>query len=350
MIEHLHRLAAHAYYCGEHEAGRRACERLLRLGMAPEKEERVRANRTYYTEPLRDMGVTLTSERIEIPTRPGWSSFNPCVVKHDGRLLVNVRSSNYTIGPDGAYIIPPEDEGRIRTENWLWWLGSHNGDPVRWDADYKTSGFEIEGLEDVRLNSVDGDLIASATCCDWDGHDGTRRMAVGTLRRVDRIDDLRCHYTVPGRHEKNWMPITGSRKWIYHCHHHGRTCLVREDGDDWTVTAHAESPPVAREFRGGSQLVDVGEGRWLALVHEVATTPKRVYEHRFVEFDETHDWLITRVSMPFVFLETRTIEFAAGLALHNGNLYASVGRNDREAWIFYMPVGEILDRLGDAWA
>ena len=353
MIEHLHRVAAHAYHCGEMDVGRRCCERLLRLPLSPEREERVRANRTWYTQTLADEGIAAEFTRIDVPpARVGWSLFNPSVVLHAGRLLVNVRSSNYAIDENGRYVIPPDDVETIRTHNGLVDLGG-DADAIRyWAADYEASKYAVEGLEDVRLNSVDGELIASATIRNWAGHDGTCRIGVGKLERWDAISDLRCHKTVDGRHEKNWMPITGRREWLYSCHHGGKTCLVREDGNDWTVTAHADAPPVARGFRGGSQLVPVPDGRrWLAIVHEVAADTRRVYEHRVVEFDQTQDWRITRVSPPFAFRQTRSIEFCAGLAFATeGDLVASFGVNDAEAWLVRLPNWRDWDSwLEDAW-
>jgi predicted GH43/DUF377 family glycosyl hydrolase len=149
------------------------------------------------------------------------------------------------------------------------------------------------------------------------------------------------------------MPITGRREWLYHCSHQGRTCLVRENGDDWTVTAHAEAPLVARGFRGGSQLVEHpwAPGLWLAIVHEVAVSNgRRVYEHRFVMFDESQDWKIVRVSPSFAFRESRTIEFCAGLAVSGKyQLVASFGVRDAEAWLAYMPIADVLNIMGDAW-
>jgi predicted GH43/DUF377 family glycosyl hydrolase len=349
MIEHLHRVAAHAYHCGEMDVGRRCCERLLRLPLSPEREERVRANRTWYTQTLADQGVAAEFTQIDVPpARVGWSLFNPSVVSHAGRLLVNVRSSNYSIDENGRYVIPPEDGETIRTFNCL-----VDGDASHyWAADYNSSEFAVEGLEDVRINSVDGELIASATIRNWAGHDGTCRIGVGRLERFDAISDIRCHKTTDGRHEKNWMPITGRREWLYHCHHQGRTCLVREDGDDWTVTAHADAPPVARGFRGGSQLVPLPDGqRWIAIVHEVAADTRRVYEHRVVELDEKQDWRITRVSPPFTFRESRSIEFCAGLAFApDGDLVASFGVRDAEAWLVrFADWGDWDSWLEDAW-
>jgi hypothetical protein len=340
MIEHLHRLAAHAYYCGEHDVGRRACERLMRMDLSPEKDETVRSNRTWYTRPLGDL-VDVWFTPLEPAVRVGWSRFNPSVVIHDGVPLYNVRTSNYRIDDNGQYVMPPEDAGVIRTDNLLY---ERPGLATMLQCDYPRSQFPVDGLEDVRLNSIDGRLYASATLRNLDGQDGTCRMAYGEV--VDgRIAGLVCHDTLDGKHEKNWMPLVGQKRWLYSCSANGHVCLVEDAGDDWTVTAYAESPPVARAFRGGSQLVPIGGGEWLAVIHEVAMVKgRRVYEHRFVLFSED-DWSIAAVSPPFAFRESRAIEFCAGLALRGGKLIATFGVRDAEAWMAEMAVEQVRSIL-----
>lgn len=341
MIEHLHRIAAHAYYCAEHDAGRRACERLLRLDLSPEKETKVRANRTWYTQRLDDLAEVKFS-RLEPGVYAGWSRFNPSVVIHDGVPLYNVRSSNYRIDENGRYVMPPEDGEVIKTRNVLY--DGVVATPVY--CTYPRSAFPVDGLEDIRLNVIDGRIFASATVRNYDGYDGTCRMAYGEIVDGGWIHEIRCHNTPPGLHEKNWMPILGRREWLYSCHSRGYVCLVEDSGDDWTVSAHAASPPVARAFRGGTQVVPIGGGDWLAAIHEVAEVAgKRVYEHRFVMFDEA-EWSIRAVSQPFAFRETQAIEFAAGLAVDDGRVLVTFGVRDAEAWMADLALCDVLGLMG----
>jgi hypothetical protein len=95
MIDSLCHLAAHAYHCGEIEAGRRACERILSTpDVSPEIAMVTRANRIVYTPLLADL-ASPTFHRIDIaPAHPGWSLFNPTVIVHGGDLVAIVRSSN----------------------------------------------------------------------------------------------------------------------------------------------------------------------------------------------------------------------------------------------------------------
>lgn len=336
-VEHLHQLAVHAYYVGEHEVGRRACERLLSEPLPPERETLVRRNRTFYTQRLDEL-VPCRHERIEIePAHPGWTLFNPSLAVRQGVVDLIVRSSNYRC-IDGRYVMPPEDQGRIRTESFL----------LRWDdireprrivGDYPRSDFCVDGLEDCRLNVIDGRLRISATVRNYAGFDGLARIVeaddAGVVQRM--LPEPR-----PGRHEKNWMPILGTPDYLYSCHESGRVLTVAAEGDRWVISERGTSPLLARGFRGGSQLVPV-DGGWLAVVHEVSDDEgRRTYEHRFVWFDA--DFAILGVSPPFAFREPRTIEFAAGLAVVGDEVLCSYGVKDEEAWIASLGYRDLVSR------
>lgn len=351
MLEHLHQLAVHAYYAGEIDAGRRACERLLEMDLTPEKERLVRRNRSWYTQTLDEL-VACRLRRFDVePAADGWSTFNPTIIAHDDGYLAIVRSSNYAI-VDGRYVMPPADNGKIRTSNILVQLDAAlsvaSSPSVMPDPIYPKSDYPVEGFEDCRLNAISGDLVVSATVRNWAGRDGTCRVAMATLLPYmgNMIDAAMIDEPHAGRHEKNWMPIAGTSDFLYACWDDGRVATVRRDGWRWHVEHHAESPAIARGWRGGSQLVDIGDGRWLALVHEVADdTSGRIYEHRFVLFNDD-EWRIVGWSPVFAFREKRTIEFAAGLARRGDQLVATFGVRDAEAWMAEMSLAEVLAMIG----
>jgi hypothetical protein len=353
MIEHLHCIAAHAWHVGEHEAGRRACERLARMRLPDRLRPIVRRNRTWYTRTIGEMAAAEYRQINVMPAREGWSLFNPTIVRYGDELLVNVRSSNYRI-VDGQYVMPESDAGVIRTENVLWGVGESLC--TNWGADYDKTNCPVDGYEDVRLNAIGRRLVFSATTRNMSPHDGTARIAVGELNRTPcAAVPAVCPETADGHHEKNWMPILGAERWVYACSVNGRTATVELRDGAWHVTHHAEAPPIADEFRGGSQLVPIGCGRWLAVIHEVAEDAgRRIYEHRFVKFSEPDDWRIESVSQPFAFRETRAIEFCAGLAIDGvpgmEDLVATFGVRDEEAWMVRLRLDAVLETLEDAWA
>jgi predicted GH43/DUF377 family glycosyl hydrolase len=325
----------------------------------PEAVDRLtRSNRTWYTRRLDELLPMTSFRRLDdeatrdrLGIRPGWSAFNPSIVASQWRgtadgFLTTIRSSNYRI-VGGRYVIAPEDGETIRTTTYLAHLSDDLDliDAFELPIAYRSNGFRVQGLEDLRLNQIGDTLLASATVRDLGPPDGTARMATVEIDRATRsCRAVECPESTPGRHEKNWMPITGRMGWIYSCSHDGLVWTATGTGPGvWWVTSQAESPPVAAQFRGGSQAVPVGDGRWLAIVHEVAEGGDwRVYEHRFVLFNERDHWAIEKVSPPFAFRETRAIEFAAGLALRGMRLVASFGVRDAEAWMVQMALPDVM--------
>ena len=356
MIDHLAKLAVHCYYAGELDAGRRAIDKALRSpDIAEDVENQIRGNRVWYTQPLGDL-LDVDLRRIDVvPARERWTTFNPALAGDGETMLAIVRSSNYHL-TNGRYEIPPEDGDRIRTENILCRL-SWSGDVLESKplmvAPYATNDYPVAGLEDCRLQRVGSDWWVSATARDVERFDGRCRIVTGRLDvesgRVGQIislDGLSLHH-----HEKNWMPIEGTGSWIHSCHHEGHVVTVDPDPTmpmGWTMARRSKSPPVARRFRGGSQLVRVGDRGFLAIVHEVALFGNhRAYEHRFVLFAD--DLSIIAVTPAFALKETRCVEFAAGLAVHDERVVVSFGFKDAEAWLASMDAEALCGLMTPAW-
>ena len=338
MLEHLQALAIHAYYAGETDVGRRACERILSIpGLPAEAAMVARTNRLWYTPTLDELAGT-TFQQIDVePAHEGWSLFNPTLIAHGGDLVGIVRSSNYRI-VGGQYVMPEADGGRIRTENLLVRFGADLRPAGRQviKAEYPQTGYPVDGLEDARLREAATGLGVSATVRNVAPFDGRCRIAVGDLDlAAATVTGLKVLDGVATQaHEKNWMPIEGRGGWVYACSHGGHVVTVDPDPDlagGWQMAQRSQAPPIAAEFRGGSQLVRFRDG-WLAVIHEVAyLNGHRCYEHRLVWFDA--NLRLAAVSPPFAFREKRAIEFAAGMARHGGRVVISFGVRDAEAWL-----------------
>ena len=346
MNEHDFALSIHAYYVGELAAGLRACERLLARGdLDDAMQHAVRFNRTWYTQPLCEYADT-RFVRFDIePAHEGWSLFNPTVIVHDGQLVAIVRSSNYQI-VGGRYVMPDADQGTIRTENILVRMRQDltvSDAKVIAGPDYVRTGFPVTGLEDCRLRYTPAGIGVSATVRDVAPHDGNCRIAVADLSVSEaRFDSLRVlSGSTPLPHEKNWMPIHGTSAWLYMANLDGHTVSVDSDADipdAFSICRRSTAPAIASQFRGGSQLVPF-RGGLLGVIHEVAATPHRAYDHRFVWFDEGLS--LRRMSVPFGIREPNTIEFAAGLAVLNDSVVVSFGVRDAEAWLVEMPASQV---------
>jgi len=347
--EHLTALAIHAYYCGELDAGRRACERLLSEPLSWEVEMQTRTNRLWYQTPLDEL-ARCRFRRIDVePAHEGWSLFNPTLLVVHGTLYGIVRSSNYKI-VDGRYVMPEADGNTIRTDNLL----------VRFDADlavadcrgirlpdYPTTDYPVTGLEDCRLRHTKNGTGVSATIRNASPFDGRCRIATAdldldtaTLSNLVVLDSLSVQ-----EHEKNWMPIVGNSHhggWLYAVCHDGHTVTVDPDTrlpGAYLMHRRQPAPHIARQFRGGGQCVAFNGG-YLAVIHEVASIGgQRAYEHRLCWFDNA--LALRRISRPFAFREPRAIEFAAGLAVVGESVVMSFGVRDAEAWLVEVPAADI---------
>ena len=353
MIPHLAAVSVHAYYAGELDAGRRACERLLAMPELPrELGEQTRANRTFYTQRLDEL-VGCRFMRLDVePAQDGWSAFNPTIADCGGLVAV-VRSSNYRI-VEGRYVMPPEDGDTIRTQNLLVRLRPDltvaDCRPIA-GPEYHKTDFPVHGLEDCRLRVSPKGIGVSATVRDAAPLNGDCRIGVAGLD-IDRAEfsDLRMLDCLSLQdHEKNWMPLQGTDAWLYAANHAGHTVTV--DADDslpgaYLMHRRPPAPHISSQFRGGSQLVPF-RGGWLGLIHEVAHIGhQRVYEHRWVWLDNS--LTLRRLSVQFAFRELRTIEFAAGLAITGSSVVASFGVRDAEAWLVDLDAGAVEGMLVDA--
>lgn len=335
VLEHLSQLSIHAYYAGERDVGRRSCERLLAMNLNPEVRHQTLCNLAWYAQPLEELAVCRFIRFDVFPAYPGWSLFNPTMINHDGRLLAIVRSSNYRID-GGSYVMPDSDAGVIRTKNVL----VHLADDLSVQSaafivgpQYEKTDYPVDGLEDCRLRDTGAGIGVSATVRNVAPYDGRCRIATASLDvELAAFSDLRVlALSVSQEHEKNWMPCGAG--WVYACSANGHILTVDPDPDmtdGWQMRQRGKSPPIATEFRGGSQLVPYGGG-WLCVVHEVAHTPQRVYLHRFAWFDNAMN--LRRVSPAFCFREPMAIEFAAGLVVMDERVLVSFGVRDAEAWL-----------------
>jgi predicted GH43/DUF377 family glycosyl hydrolase len=358
LIQHLHPISVHAFYTGDHDAGRRACERILSLGPSPDQERITRRNRTWYTQPAKELFGGASREIRVSPFLPGWSLFNPSIISDRSGFLVNVRSSNYRI-VDGTYQMPPEDNGVIKTENILVRV---NDDLTVESAtpylrpQYNQSGFQVDGYEDCRLfRRLDGHLMVSFTIRNMQGFDGACR--IGTCSVNTEVPSMGPPIVLPspfpGRHEKNWAPLGASEEWVYALWEEGQFATVKRSGDEWKIDLHGKSPMIARGFRGGTQFVRIDTNQYIGVIHEVAhdNDGRRTYEHRFVVID-LEDGRIARLrwTPPFYFMRHRGIEFAAGIAVgapgqYSRRVIVSFGVNDAEAWLADFSIYTIFDEL-----
>lgn len=311
------------------------------------------SNLLYYLKPAKEMMPSFAACPIKFSEPDGYWPSNPCVTQFNGQIALLQRTVNYTLTEDELRYETP-DGAPIHTRNFL--LRLYDDLTVRSvaeilpPADMPAPSFELVlGLEDMRLFAWRDELWSVACVRELTAEGWCEQV----LARIDdsgagacRLADWRVlRPEGPKRHEKNWMPQVAADRlqFIYLC---DPTRVL----DEHARTLCETTPPIAASlFRGGSPLIGF-DGGWLALIHEVQWRPtenRRIYQHRFVWFDESNS--LRRVSRPFWF-HHKGVEFAAGLCWHldGERLVLSFSVIDREAWIATVDAGDVRAVLDDA--
>jgi glycosyltransferase involved in cell wall biosynthesis len=313
-----------AYYDERRRSrGAKECNKLALAG-----SEQARGNLYWYLQPL---GVQVPSryfKAIDFKAPEGYAACNPSVINKDGQLVMLVRTVNYKINEEGGYDIRDgdgacSDHNPIHTRNFL----VHSQSTVELSLpEQEPQYLSVRGFEDSRLFMWNDELWTLSTVREWN-KEGWCEQVLAALAMTDRHSYTSCQKLLPKerRHEKNWMP------WV----RNGELCFVYRLGtlvsDSGEFIARHDCGLDVSRISGGSQVVQLDERTWIALVHEACSIPgryNRYYQHRFVSF--WPDGRVDRISAPF-FFHDRQIEFAAGLAVFGKQLMCSYGVMDREA-------------------
>jgi tetratricopeptide (TPR) repeat protein len=281
---------------------------------------------------------------IPNPSQDGYHCMNPSVCVHRGKLLTSIRTVNYVIDELGRYVIPPSDADVVKTTNYLADVSpdDYAVSNIRTVTD-KTEKARfttmVRGYEDLRLVSIEDQLYASATVRDHKPHMPCE-IAICTLRDDGSITE---DWIQPSpRDEKNWMPLVyeGRLCFLYSV---DPTVVLRFDPPSGICQEIARStPPLALDhIRGGSQVVAIPGHGWLAVTHEVVILDdRRRYLHRFVRLDDA--FRVTHVSHAWRIRPLLSVEFVAGMVLHDEKIVLSAGFDDREACFVILDLKEVV--------
>jgi len=319
------------------------------------------------------LGGSIKPVVIDSARTQGTGLLNPSVfVDPDtGAIMAVVRHINYTLyhsenkqfrhqyGP--LTYVHPEDDVNLRTDNYLCVFDQnlnlvkchhidtqHNDLPPKW---------KFIGVEDARLFKWQGKFYVSGVRRDTE-HTGQGRMDLVEISITDDAVTEISRFRIPGpgnNHtycEKNWMPVLDQPyhyvKWS------NPTEVVQVDPDQKTcVTVHVDQTKAVsmpNDLRGSSQVVPWGD-YYVAITHEVEFFQSQQgqkdgrYRHRFILWDRT--WNLLAESETFDFM-TGEIEFACGLALHQGQFIISFGFQDNAAFLLTVPESVVIDML-DLW-
>ena len=315
-------------------------------------------------------GGAITPLVISSVDTGGLGLMNPSILVYKDKILVNLRSINYTLyhcegdqrfnnrwGP--LQYLNPENDVKLKTNNFVCTLDD-NFNIIEY-AKVDTTMLDIppvwefHGLEDARLVDWDDKLYLSGVRRDVKPN-GEGRMELSEIAIADGFVKEISRFRIPDPKDdvnaycnKNWMPILDMPyhyvKWV------NPTEVVQVDPESKTcktVFLEENRLQYAFDFRGGSQVLTWGDYR-IALVHETCLFKNKLeqkdatYAHRFIVWDK--NWNIVHVSELFSFL-TAMIEFSCGMAFHKGNLLITFGFQDNAAYLLEIPEKSIEETIG----
>lgn len=296
-------------------------------------------------------GYVVDVRRLIDPNNKNWSAFNPSIANHPRKgYAMTVRSSNYVITERGEYKVV--DGGTIKSQVWFSELDKNLKLKNLRKIDF--SGIEPKlsrGLEDAKLFVRDGKWMFSAVVLEE--NIPKARIAVATLdARATKVTDLELFPSVDaGRVEKNWMISPDPNPYFDFIY--GPNQIVK---DDQMITWMTDHPNISA-LRGGSNLMSMGDGSYLAVTHRMfgkqdsffqpetfgmTHTDHREYVHYFVKYDEKG--IIRAMSDGFIFYKPG-VEFAAGLTTRKREILVSFGREDVSSHIAVLPYETVLKSL-----
>jgi len=297
----------------------------------------------------------------------GTGLMNPSIiVDNDNKIKVILRHVNYTFyhsekklfqhqwGP--LTYVHPENDMHLRTTNFYLELDNKNFSITRYNK-IDTSLFDVYepiwdfvGLEDARIFRWDDRLMIAGVRRDTTTN-GQGRMEISEIevsennvKEVSRVripppKDLSSYC------EKNWMPVMDLPwhfvKWC------NPTELVKFDTNKKTsyTVFTGEVFPLGTDLRGGTQVIQYKD-YYVTLIHQVDLFKSEVgrkdgvYRHRFVVWDK--NWKIHKYTDEFSIMDGH-VEFATGLAFHEGNFLLTFGFQDNAAYVLKIPQKVIDD-------
>jgi hypothetical protein len=303
----------------------------------------------------------------ELATGPG--VMNPSIFLDNGKLLVNIRNTNYTLyhaeqkkfqhqwGP--LQYIHPENDVTLTTWNYLCELDDDLNLTKIQKID--TSLLDVKplwgfiGLEDARLFRWDGKLYLCGVRRDTtDNGQGRMELSEIELTESGPKEVSRARMPIPtdaeSYCEKNWVPVLNKPfhflKWT------NPTEIVKFDTETKkTSTVYLNESKFLNgypDLRGSSHVLSLGD-YYLTITHEVDLTKSELgakdgnYRHRFVMWDK--DWNVVRISDFFPFMNGN-IEFCCGAAFYKEDILLSFSFQDNCAFILRVPMTFLREFLG----
>lgn len=297
-------------------------------------------------------GEVTKIRRLVDPNRKEWSAFNPSIGYAPNKgYAMTFRSSNYVILENGELHVT--SGGKIRNQVWFTETDENltikNLRRVSIPSDIVTTW---RGIEDAKLFWREGKWYFTGVMLET--HTPVARLCVCTLdENKNEVTDLVMYDGIDAKKpEKNWMTPAlthnASFDFIY-----GASSIYK----DGNVMYRTNNNHQLSGLRGNTNLLELSDGTYLAIMHKLWTKQTRVYVptrmayvdghdknygHYFVRFDNNGN--IIEMSKAFQFVD-RGIEFAAGIVSMGDEFIVSLGRSDVMSYIARISKNFVFDML-----
>lgn len=311
---------------------------------------------------LKEFGATTSKIRdFVVEDDEHWTAFNPSIAYSPKYgYAVTVRSSNYIIDVESGERATITTSGTVRNQLWFSELDDNLQIVNLRQVGFDRSGPSLaRGVEDARLFWKDDSWYFNCVLYERE-HTPKGRIALyrydvetNTAFFIKKWESLNSEAT-----EKNWVIAPEGNPnfdFIY-----GPTSIVKND----LIISKPCSDEFLSAIRGGSNLISLVDGSYLALAHttevrmrydtekiedsdDIKIFPKyfRQYLHLFVRYDNYGN--IIEVSDQFYF-DVLNTEFAAGMVEHGDDLVISYGVGDVTAHLAVLPKRTALEMLHPA--
>lgn len=270
--------------------------------------QNVLSNLKFYVQPIANDWTDFALKS------PFGEKYRSSAISVDKYPYANVRWVNYWI-ENGEYKTPNNED--VMTENA--YMNLETGETLMRMKDSSITlprrNVRVKGLEDIRL--CDGKFTATVQ----EYAEGVRVLQGNYNKETGNYENCKVLESPEGRQcEKNWLMIPGTDDIIYDWY------PLRILGKN---PVSYPAPPLFKLFRGSAPPF-LKKDEWWVLVHMVEYSTPRIYYHCFVILDK--DYKPKRVSLPFIFKATPTIEYC--VCATENMFYISTNDKD-SAWVEY---------------
>jgi glycosyltransferase involved in cell wall biosynthesis len=231
-----------------------------------------------------------------------------------------IRTVNYSINKQFQYTMR-DPQGVVRTKNYWGKINTNNLDESSYyeivyssECNKPVRTSHINGLEDLRIvKTLDGKMYGMAV--DWEfGQNNYPSIVIAHFK--DEKGKYVINKIVPTKYrqnecQKNWVPfVVYNKLYAIYSHHPLRILEINPENGECNLIIEKFSQYNLEHIRGSSIPIQLTDGSWLVVVHEVMQQDTRKYVHRLLKYSK--EWDLLDITYPFYF-QNLFVEFCLSL-------------------------------------